>query len=150
MDYKKILKDEFGDIIISAKLVADPIELVKSSLNNTLEIVLNTQDLNEVEKYSKLFIEYLDNQTWFKDEWNLSVLSKGVETNISLDDVENYINQKLKFFLDKAYLTHNIFVGEVLEVLENEILIKWNDHGQFRKIKLDKNNLNKIELYIKF
>ncbi|TNK89382.1 hypothetical protein C4M83_05675, partial [Mycoplasmopsis pullorum] len=82
--------------------------------------------------------------------WNLSVLSKGVETNISLDDVENYINQKLKFFLDKAYLTHNIFVGEVLEVLENEILIKWNDHGQFRKIKLDKNNLNKIELYIKF
>ncbi|SYV96804.1 Uncharacterised protein, partial [Mycoplasmopsis edwardii] len=56
MDYKKMLTETFGDVIISAKLT--------DTFGKTLEVVVDYRDLNKVEEISKKISTYLDEQEW--------------------------------------------------------------------------------------
>ncbi|UWV83552.1 ribosome assembly cofactor RimP [Mycoplasmopsis felis] len=89
MNYKEILENEFGSIIIDAKLV-------KNEFGNTLEIITSFNNLSDVENISKKISVFLDSQKWFKDDYNLEVLSKGQETTINIDEIEQYKDKELK------------------------------------------------------
>ncbi|QIW61894.1 ribosome assembly cofactor RimP [Mycoplasmopsis gallinacea] len=142
MDYKKILNEHFGDLILDAKMVFDP--------ESSLEITINTDSLDVVTEQSRKIVDFLESQTWFKDSWNVIVLSKGTDLNVNLDNVTNYIGQMVTFNLHKSFEGQNVFNVEILEDLGDEILVRWNNKGNFRKIKLNKSNITKAEKYIKF
>ncbi|MCU9938009.1 hypothetical protein NW731_06450 [Mycoplasmopsis felis] len=55
MNYKEILENEFGSIIIDAKLV-------KNEFGNTLEIITSFNNLSDVENISKKISVFLDSQ----------------------------------------------------------------------------------------
>ncbi|WBP84119.1 ribosome assembly cofactor RimP [Mycoplasmopsis edwardii] len=142
MDYKKMLTETFGDVIISAKLT--------DTFGKTLEVVVDYRDLNKVEEISKKISTYLDEQEWFSDEYFLEVLSKGEDIEIAVDNIQMFINETVKVNLIKPFSGHDTLIVKVLEDQEAQIMFQWNQKGRIRKILIDKENISKIEKYIKF
>ncbi|MGZ9755612.1 hypothetical protein ACXYRQ_00845 [Mycoplasma sp. 394] len=143
MNYKQILIEQFGDNILDAKMVSN-------DFGQTLEITSKFTDLKQVEELSKQVSMFLNTQNWFKDEYNLEVLSKGLKTDLDINDLTSYINKEIKIKTIKSYESHNIFVVTLLEVFDDKILVRWNKKGQMRKVSFEKNNISSVELYIKF
>ncbi|QGZ97892.1 ribosome assembly cofactor RimP [Mycoplasma sp. NEAQ87857] len=140
MDYKKAITNQFGSIILEASLKSD-----------LLEITLNTTNLNDVEQYTRKIFSWIIEQDWYDEEkMSLSIQSAGLPLEINLDDINLYINQMVKINTVKSFEGLNHFVVELLEDLGDEILVKWNKKGQFRKIKIAKDNIKDVEKYIKF
>ncbi|VEU70593.1 ribosome assembly cofactor RimP [Mycoplasmopsis glycophila] len=143
MDYKNLLKEQFpNDIILEAKLI--------NSNDPILEVVLNTRDLSVVEEYSRKIFTFLETQTWYKDNYSLEVLSRGDDLNLDKNDLGNNLGQMVKITTHKSFEGLNIFIAELLSESDDKILVKWNKKGQFRKIEFNKDNIIKIESYIKF
>lgn len=142
MDFKDILSKEFGRIILDANLKF-------IGTDKTLEIVVDSRNLEEVEKYTRQIYSYLETQDWFKTTWILEVLSKGSDTNIKIDELVDFIGKKVIINLRKPFDSQNSLVAEILEDNEDKILLKWNKKGQFKKIELEKENIIKICLYFK-
>ncbi|RIV16820.1 ribosome assembly cofactor RimP [Mycoplasmopsis gallopavonis] len=142
MDYKKILSEQFPDAILDAKLIngASPI----------LEITVDTKDLNDVENYSRKIYAFLETQSWFKDDYALEVLSKGTDLVLDKNNLTQSLGQMIKIKTYKSFEGLNSFVAELLEDKAEEIVVKWNKKGQFRKITFNKENIESIEIYIKF
>ncbi|WP_322900730.1 ribosome assembly cofactor RimP [Mycoplasmopsis felis] len=143
MNYKEILENEFGSIIIDAKLV-------KNEFGNTLEIITSFNNLSDVENISKKISFFLDSQKWFKDDYNLEVLSKGQDTTINIDEIEQYKDKELKIQTIKSFEGNNSFIVKFIEQKDGFLVFKWNKKGQFRKIQISKDNISNIEIYIKF
>ncbi|WP_036451746.1 ribosome assembly cofactor RimP [Mycoplasma buteonis] len=142
MDYKKLLNEQFGNKVLEAKLT--------NFSGTTLEVVLDTDNLNEVENFSRSLSQFLETQTWFKDEYNLEVLSRGDDLNLDKHNLSSHVGEMVKINTIKSFESLNTFVVELLEDNETEVLVRWNKKGQFRKIKLSKDNISSIEKYIKF
>ncbi|WP_322902706.1 LSm family protein [Mycoplasmopsis felis] len=143
MNYKEILENEFGSIIIDAKLV-------KNEFGNTLEIITSFNNLSDVENISKKISVFLDSQKWFKDDYNLEVLSKGQDTAINIDEIEQYKDKELKIQTIKSFEGNNSFIVKFIEQKDGFLVFKWNKKGQLRKIQISKDNISNIEIYIKF
>ncbi|WP_416322481.1 ribosome assembly cofactor RimP [Mycoplasmopsis felis] len=143
MNYKEILENEFGSIIIDAKLV-------KNEFGNTLEIITSFNNLSDIENISKKISVFLDSQKWFKDDYNLEVLSKGQDTTINIDEIEQYKDKELKIQTIKSFEGNNSFIVKFIEQKDGFLVFKWNKKGQFRKIQISKDNISNIEIYIKF
>ncbi|MCU9934515.1 ribosome assembly cofactor RimP [Mycoplasmopsis felis] len=143
MNYKEILENEFGSIIIDAKLV-------KNEFGNTLEIITSFNNLSDVENISKKISVFLDSQKWFKDDYNLEVLSKGQDTTINIDEIEQYKDKELKIQTIKSFEGNNSFIVKFIEQKDGFLVFKWNKKGQLRKIQISKDNISNIEIYIKF
>ncbi|AWX70234.1 ribosome assembly cofactor RimP [Mycoplasmopsis anatis] len=143
LNYKEELKKHFGDMIIDAKLTNE-------FNQQMLEVTVNVNDLNQVNTWTTLLNEYLESVAWFKDEYGLTVMSKGEKLEYTFDELVDKIGTFIKVKLNKSINKNDTYIGEILEYNPEDILLKWNDHGQFRKIKLSKIDINKIEKYIKF
>ncbi|WP_322875817.1 ribosome assembly cofactor RimP [Mycoplasmopsis felis] len=143
MNYKEILENEFGSIIIDSKLV-------KNEFGNTLEIITSFNNLSDVENISKKISVFLDSQKWFKDDYNLEVLSKGQDTAINIDEIEQYKDKELKIQTIKSFEGNNSFIVKFIEQKDGFLVFKWNKKGQLRKIQISKDNISNIEIYIKF
>ncbi|UUD35326.1 ribosome assembly cofactor RimP [Mycoplasmopsis caviae] len=143
MNWKDELVNKFGDVILDAKIInEDGLKL--------LDVSVKFSDLNDVEKISKEINEYIDLMYSNIDVDSLSVHSPGVELAYKIDDLINHINEMLTIYLIKNVEKQDKFNAKLLEVLEDKILIHWNSKGQFRKIFIGKNNIKKVEKYIKF
>ncbi|AKF41226.1 hypothetical protein AAW50_02200 [Mycoplasmopsis canis] len=142
MDYKKMLSDKFGNLILSAKQT--------NTFGKTLEVVVDFTDLKKVEEISKEISEFLDSQDWFSDEYFLEVLSKGEDIEISIQNISNYISKDLKIFFTKSFEGNESIIAKLLDTNEEEIKVQWNKKGNIRKISLKKDAIQKIEKYIKF
>ncbi|WP_027121413.1 ribosome assembly cofactor RimP [Mycoplasma leonicaptivi] len=143
MDYTNILNKQFNNVILSAKMV-------NNEFGETLEVVTTFIDLSKVEQISREISSFLETQSWFKDEYNLEVLSKGSDLNIQLVDLENYISQDIKIKTIKSIEGNNVFIVKLLENSEDQIKVQWNKKGQIRKINILKSNIQSIEKFIKF
>lgn len=141
MDYKESLIKEFGSLIFDAYLV-------KENNLNSLEVILNEHNFEKISIYTKSINEFIDRTFPNNNLDFISVLSKGINLEYQYEEL-NINNELLKFYLDKSVKGKNIYIGKIIEKKVDQILISWNNHGRFQKQLLDKNNLKKIEKYIK-
>ncbi|ADN68697.1 conserved hypothetical protein [Mycoplasmopsis fermentans JER] len=143
MNWKEILEKQFGSQILEAKIIEeDDLKL--------LDISVNYHDLNKVEEISKQLNEFIDSNYPSLDIDSLSIHSPGVELTYKTDELGKHIGEMLTIKLNKSIEKQDKFNGKLLEVLEGKIQISWNNKGQFRKVFIDKNNIVKVEKYIKF
>lgn len=142
MDYKKILTEQFGPIILGAKLT--------NTFGQTLEVTVDYNDLDKVQEISQAISNYLDTQNWFSDNYYLEVLSKGEAIEVDFDNLPNYVNLDLKIFLKRPFAEHDILIAKLLEVNQDSLKLQWNQKGNIRKIQINLTQINKIEKYIKF
>ncbi|WLP85349.1 ribosome assembly cofactor RimP [Mycoplasma seminis] len=137
------LKQQFPKILY-ASITNDP------AFGKTLSVTVDSTDLNEVEKISRELSNYLDTQNWFTDDFSLEVLSKGTDLKVTFDNIDQFIDKYLIISFKKPVENLDDMIAQLLEINENDILVKWNQKGRIRKIKIEKSNIADISEYIKF
>lgn len=143
MDYSKILKEKFPEMVLS-------VSITNQDFGKTLSVELDTEDLEEVVKYTKLIDQYLEEENIYPQDMALEVLSRGEEITLDLNNLEKYLNKMVKLHFVKAVEKEQSMIAELLEVSDDQILVLWNQKGRMRKINIQRSNILNGEIYIKF
>ncbi|EGV00513.1 hypothetical protein MCSF7_03143 [Mycoplasmopsis columbina SF7] len=144
MNWKEILQKEFGNDVFDAKIE-------KEDGITFLFVTSNYSDMNQVEELAKKISDFLNLNYENKMNFDsLSVQSKGVKLVYEIDELGELINEFIEVNLIKNLNKQEKFIGKLLEVNEDSILVEWNAKGQFRKQVIEKTNIKKVEKHIKF
>ncbi|WP_029608542.1 ribosome assembly cofactor RimP [Mycoplasma simbae] len=142
MNWKHILQTQFGEVILDAKE-----ENIDGLI--ALDITVKHTQMEQVNNASRQINEFLDTQNIDRFD-TISIHSPGLELNYTVESLSDHVGEDLKIKLVKAQNKTNELVSNLLEVNEQEIVVKWNQKGNIRKITIDKGNIASVEKHIKF
>lgn len=142
MNWLDLLQKEFGDDVIEAKETYMDSMLI-------LDITVKYTDLVNINTISTKINNWFDSQNIDRFD-SISIHSPGVNLNYNIDELQNHINEDLLIKLHKNENQTDHYKAQLLEVESDSILVKWNQKGNIRKIKINKNNILSVEKYIKF
>ena len=117
--------------------------------NEFLRIEVNFKKMDDVVVISKEISIFLDGINFDKEQYILDIFSSGAEVKIDVSDLKDYINKLILVNLKKEIKTKMSFEGELIEVEEKELTIRWNAKGQFRKQKIYFDDIENMNLSIK-
>ncbi|WP_029512661.1 LSm family protein [Mycoplasmopsis iners] len=144
MNWEQILKEQFGNIILKAKI--DNFAGVKS-----LDVYLDTAEEKVVNEYSQKINDFIDEK--FGQNLNFDALTigtRGEQMDYEIAELDKLINETLEINLLKNVEKNDKLIVKLLENQEDKILVQWNNKGQIRKIEIAKNNIKAIKKHIKF
>ncbi len=142
MNILKDLHKKFGEKITSAKWETE-------FGAEFLRIEVQEPNLEKLTAISKEISDYLDTIDQLNKKYFLDIFSSGTEKEITFDNIGKYIDKNIFISLKKPIKDKIEFEGKLIDVIENTLIIKWNSKGQFRKQKLSKNDIQKINLSAK-
>ncbi|UUM19837.1 MULTISPECIES: hypothetical protein [unclassified Mycoplasma] len=143
MDYLKVLKEQFNDQILSAKVSEE-------SFGKTLKIEVNASDLDLVVQYTRDIESYLEQINAYPSDLNIEVLSKGEDLNLNLANLNLYLDKMVKLNFIQPVEKEQTMIGKIIQADPQSILLQWNQKGRIRKIKMQISNIKNGEIYIKF
>ncbi len=120
------------------------VKMVKEDRMNFLRIEVLEPNLDKLTEISKEISNYLDSKEFSEKEYFLDIQSAGTEKPFILSEVKTRINKNVKVVLKRPLKDKVEFEGKLVEVEENKITISWNAKGQFRKQKIENENIKQI------
>ncbi|MBZ4203348.1 ribosome assembly cofactor RimP [Mycoplasma tauri] len=137
MDWRKTLINEFCDQIIDVKFLNEnSMKLLDVTVSHT-----DIQSINELTNEINSYVDGLNVELEFEA---ISIHSPGFDSNYKIDELESHIGEVLDVKLIKNVDKKDFYTGELLEVSESSILLRWNCKGQFRKVNILKENISSI------
>ncbi|MGZ9414054.1 hypothetical protein [Mycoplasma sp. 5370] len=136
MDILEKLKENFSSILEAY--------FEKEGSLNFLRIKTNFTDLNDVEKISRKISDFLDKEDFIKEEYYLDVFSKGTDIDINIENIEEFTNKKIQIWFNKK----DFIIGKLIQNNENTLLLEINLKGRMKKEEINKEKIEKINLYI--
>lgn len=115
-----------------------------------LRIELSIRDFDEVVKVSEAINAFLDANEPTEKEYFLDIYSAGTETQLEVSELDKHIDAYMEVKLNKNIKDKDCFIGNLISVDENQIIIRWNAKGQFRKQEITKENIKSVNLATKF
>ncbi|MBU4691032.1 hypothetical protein [Mycoplasma zalophi] len=112
-----------------------------------LSIELNTHDLNEVTLITKEINNFID-EIDTESNYYLDIFSKGVDLEISLNEINDYVDKKIEITLKEPYKDKKVIQIIFKEEKDDELFGRINNKGQFQKIFIKKENIHKIQKVI--
>lgn len=125
------------------------ISFVREYGHKILQVLIEKNDgditVLELENINRFLSEKLDSLELIDDEYMLEVSSPGAEKELKTKEmivkhINDYICIKTK---------DNEIYGYLLEVNDNDYLIKVNEKGRIRKIKIEKEKIEILRLAVK-
>ena len=141
MDIQKILKNEFE--------LVNKAYFEKESGVNFLRIEVNLRNLEEIAKLSSKISEFLDENDPSEEVYYLDIFSPGTDEEFDPKEANLYIGKNILVNLKNSIKGMNEFIGEILSFENNEITIRWNAKGQFRKQIIAIDNIETIKTFTK-
>ncbi|NQZ29188.1 MAG: hypothetical protein HRT98_02275 [Mycoplasmatales bacterium] len=136
------LKTKFGDKITYVKW--------EEEFGATfLRVEVQEPKLNELTILSKEISDYLDTIDQTDKEYFLDIFSGGTDKEVSFDELSEMIEENILVTLVRPIKDKIQFEGTLIEVDSEGLTIKWNAKGQFRKQKLAKEDIEKMNLSAK-
>ncbi|ENY69828.1 Hypothetical protein, DUF150 family [Mycoplasmopsis bovigenitalium 51080] len=114
-----------------------------------LDITVKHRDMENLETLSRKINLWLETQDISRFD-SILIHSPGTDLKIDLQNINEFINEDLEIKLNKNENKVDKYIAKLLEVHDEYLLIKWNQRGNIRKIKLQKDNIFSISKYIKF
>lgn len=142
MNIEKELQQKFGNTV-------NKVFLEKRGPLLFLNVELNLTDFDEVVSASRNISAHLDEINYSDDEYFLDIYSKGTELELDLSNVNEYLNKSVSIDLKKSVKSKIEFIGDLVEVKEDSLILRWNAKGQFRKQELEFKNIENIKLFTK-
>lgn len=121
--------------------------------NKTLNVVIdsvNNIDLNTISLVTQKVNELLDNLDPFAYPYVLDVSSLGVEKPLNIDKLDLYVGKFIHVHLINPIEGNNIYEGTLLEVNKDSIKISFMIKTRNKVVDINKLNISKIRLAIKF
>ena len=107
-------------------------------------------DLEDIVKVNDLVSPLLDEANLISNEYVLDVTSFGAEKEISVSELERYVGKYINVHLTNPYKGLNYVEGDLLDVNEKEITLSFKDKARLVKANLNRGDIDKARLAIKF
>ena len=140
--------------LISAKLNEEGYELYSLSFaNETLSLVVDREqdiDMDAIVIITNVLNAYLDELNPFEKAYTLDISSLGAEKPLKVEKLEAYVGRYVNVHLINPIKGENIYEGELTSVNESNIVITYKNKTRSISVEINKENISKIRLAIKF
>ena len=140
------LKDEIKELLKNSSLSLYNVEFNEENGVDTLTVTVDkTQgyiDIDEIEDVTNKVNEYLDKTDPIDSEYSLVVTSRGIEKELTIDELPNYINEYLFIRTPEQEL-----YGTLLSIEGAIATIK---NPKNKKVKINLNDIEFVRIAIKF
>lgn len=107
-------------------------------------------DLDDIVKANDLISPILDEADLIENEYVLDVTSFGAEKAIEVSRLEKYVGKYVNLHLSNPYKGLNNLEGDLIAVNEKEVSISIKEKARVKEIILNRNDIDKARLAIKF
>ncbi len=152
-----MVSDQIKELISKkvSELGYDYLDVSFKKENGTLilRITVDKDDaisLEDIVKVNEVISPIIDEADLIKDKYMLDVTSLGAEKPIKLDKLEKYVDKYINIHLLNPYKGENYLEGTLLEVSEKVIVIELKDKARKFKVSINRDNIDKARLAIKF
>ena len=140
--------------LVSETLLESGYELVNLSLSNkTLSIVVDrvrSIDMDAIVEVTHILNDLLDEVDPIEGEYTLDVSSLGAEKPLKIEKLGDYVNSYVNVHLVNPINGENIYEGELVSVSEETIELSYRQKTRIKTVDIQKSNISKIRLAIKF
>ena len=140
------LKDDIKELLKDSSLSLYNVEFNEENGVDTLTVTVDkTQgyiDIDEIEDVTNKVNEYLDKTDPIDTEYSLVVTSRGIEKELTIDELPNYINEYLFIRTPEQEL-----YGTLLSIEGAIATIK---NPKNKKVKINLNDIEFVRIAIKF
>ena len=140
--------------LLTAKLNENGYELYSLSFaNETLSLIVDREqdiDMNAIVEITNVLNAYLDELNPFEKAYTLDVSSLGAEKPLKVEKLDAYVGRYINVHLTNPIKGENIYEGELTSVNESSIVLTYKNKTRSIPVEINKNNISKIRLAIKF
>ena len=140
------LKDDIKELLKDSSLSLYNVEFNEENGVDTLTVTVDkTQgyiDIDEIEDATNKVNEYLDKTDPIDSEYSLVVTSRGIEKELTIDELPNYVNEYLFIRTPEQEL-----YGTLLSIEGAIATIK---NPKNKKVKINLNDIEFVRIAIKF
>ena len=140
--------------LISSKLNEQGYELYSLSFaSETLNIVVDREqeiDMEAIVSLTNVLNAYLDELNPFEKAYTLDISSLGAEKPLKVEKLEAYVGKFVHVHLINPIKGENIYEGDLTTVNESNIVLTYKNKTRSIAVEIDKANISKIRLAIKF
>ena len=129
---------------------------LKYSVNKgerTLSVVVDRVepiDMDTIVDLSNQLNEYIDSLDPFEENYTLDISSLGVEKPLKIEELDKYINRYVNVHINNPINGENIYEGVLVAVNEQNITLSYRQKTRTKTVDIQKSNISKIRLAIKF
>lgn len=120
---------------------------------SVLEIIVDRDeniDLDDIVEVSNYLSEYLDEVITDDNPYTLDVSSLGAEKPIDLEKLDKYQGKYVNLHLSHPYKGENIIEGDLKEVTSDYVVLTYRIKTRIVEAKIERKDINKARLAIKF
>ena len=140
--------------LIEKKLNELGYELISLSFSKeTLAIVVDKEieiDMNMIVDLTNEINVYLDELNPFEKAYTLDLSSLGAEKPLKIEKLDKYVGKFVHIHLINPIKGENIYEGDLKNVNNETITLVYRNKTRSIEIEIDKANISKIRLAIKF
>ena len=140
--------------LIESKLNELGYELISLSFSKeTLAIVVDKDeeiDMNMIVDLTNHINAYLDELNPFEKAYTLDLSSLGAEKPLKVEKLDKYIGKYVHVHLINPIKGENIYEGDLKNVNNETITLVYRNKTRSIEVEIDKANISKIRLAIKF
>ena len=131
----------------------DSLNIVHHDGQKVLEIVVDrvkSIDMNDIVEVTNYISNYLDELNPFDDPYTLDISSLGAEKPLKIERLNEYINQYVHVHLINPIKGENIYEGTLESLNDETISLSYRIKTRINHVDIQKSNISKIRLAIKF
>ena len=140
--------------LISSKVNEAGYELVSLSFaSETLSIVVDREkdiDMEAIVSLTNVLNAYLDELNPFEKAYTLDVSSLGAEKPLNIERLSAYQGRFVHVHLINPIKGENIYEGDLTSVDDSSIILTYKNKTRSIAVEIEKSNISKIRLAIKF
>ena len=129
-------------------------DLASFSFNaDTLSIVVDrveTIDMNAIVEVTNSLNSFLDELNPFEKPYTLDISSLGAEKPLKVESLDAYVGKFIHVHLINPVKGENIYEGDLVNVSDETITIVYRNKTRSISLEINKANISKIRLAIKF
>lgn len=149
VNLEKLLKEKLSEL--SYELVNLSLNVVKGE--KTLVVVVDRVepiDMDAIVDLSHKLNEYIDEIDPIEGGYTLDISSLGAEKPLKIEELNNYVSRYVNVHLINPIDGENIYEGELVTVSEDKITLSYKVKTRTKTVDIQKSNISKIRLAIKF
>ena len=140
--------------LIETKISEQGYELYSLSFaKETLSVVVDREqdiDMEAIVSLTNVLNAYLDELNPFEKAYTLDISSLGAEKPLKVEKLNAYVGKFVHVHLINPIKGENIYEGDLVNVNEQTITVTYRNKTRSISVEIEKTNISKIRLAIKF
>ena len=149
MELEQLVKSKLQEIGYELISINSHIEKGEHLLSIVVDRV-EPIDMEAIVEVSRVLNAYLDELNPYENSYTLDISSLGAEKPLNKDKLGDYVNRYIHVHLVNPIAGENIYEGTLVGQDEEKITLEYRVKTRTKVVDIQKSNISKIRLAIKF